>query len=602
MNSRKKNRQSKRVLHQNTPVRNQLFIAAVRQHENGQFAEAETGYRQILANDPNHADSLHLLGLILAKKGQPFDAIQLITQAIARNPQFILYYANRASLYQQLGRYAEAVADYQQSVLLGSRDPVVWTQLGHSLYALKKPLDAAKVYLQSLEFDPNQFYVHHILGDIYIKNELYEQALTSLQEALRLQPDSVEVMINMASALLGLKRNSEAMDYYEKALAIQPENAYIHFNMGVAWIQFGQHALGEKCYQQAIATNPKLIQPYINLATFYQSENKVDLVPEYFNKAREVDPENVDLLYNEALYLLKQGDFEQGWKKYETRLDVLVEHKQRAKPSQPRWQGESFVGKTLLIRTEQGLGDTLQFIRYMPFVKQRGGRVIVACQKQLLRLLKSCYNTVVDMWIPADGTPPIFDYYIDLASLPLIFQTRLDTIPSPEGYLKPTLHSDAPLLSQNASNKKIGLVWAGNPAFKNDVIRSMSLAEYKPILDIPGFTFYSFQWGEKGTEDITNENLHDKLIDLSPKHNDFLDTAALVSELDLVITVDTSMGHLAGAMAKQVWVLLPMPSDFRWLYEREDSPWYHSVRLFRQPIAGDWDSVIQNVATELVKL
>lgn len=607
MNSRKRTssqvaQQSKHLLRQNGSASNKHFVAAMFQYENGQFAEAETSYRQILANDPNHADSWHMLGLALAKKEQYEEAIQSITNAIARRPRFILYYANRAALYQQLGRYAEAVADYHQSVFLGSRDPAVWNQLGNTLYALKKPSDAIKAYDQSIKLDPSQFYVYHMLGNIYLTHESYEQALVCFEEVLRLQPDCVEAIVNVASALKGLKRNREAIDCYERALALQPENAHVHFNMGVAWMEFGQHAVAEKYYQQAIAIDPKFIEPYINLANFYQNESKFDLASDYFKKARAIDPENANLLFNEAFYFLKQGDFDQGWKKYEARLNVLIEHQQQIKPSQPRWQGESFVGKTLLVRVEQGFGDTLQFIRYIPLVKERGGRVIVACHKQLLSLLKSCYKTVVDMWIPSDGTPPIFDYYIDLMSLPLIFETRPDTIPFAEGYLKPVLNSDVTMLEQNTSNKKIGLVWAGSSGYKNDVTRSMPLSEYVPILDMPGFTFYSLQWGEKGREDIANENLDGKLIDLSSKHSNFLDTTALVKQLDLVITVDTSTAHLAGAMAKKTWILLSALSDFRWFHERKDSPWYHSVKLFRQPTLGDWDSVIQSVAADLVKV
>ena len=281
----------------------------------------------------------------------------------------------------------------------------------------------------------------------------------------------------------------------------------------------------------------------------------------------------------------------------------MKEFQRRPKLSQPLWQGESFVGKALLIRIEQGLGDTLQFIRYLPLIKERGGRIIVECQPQLLSLLKANYPTIVHNWIPSGGTPPIFDYYVDLMSLPFIFQTTLDTIPFSEGYLQAPENSVLTEKIKGLSNhKKIGFVWAGSPQYKKDATRSISLSRYKPVLDLEGFTFCSLQWGKKGVDDIAREKLDDRLINVTAELNDFLDTATVVNELDLIITTDTSTVHLAGALGKKAWLLLSAVPDFRWLMEGESNPWYRSLKLFRQPKLGDWDSVIQRVVTELKAL
>lgn len=603
MNSDLISKQMQRLLRQNPSAINKLFIEAVNHYQNEEFDKAEAGYRQILAKDPQHADSLHLLGLILADRGQYEEAIALITQAISRYPQFALYYSNRAALYQRLNRHMEAVTDFHQSIQLDPKRVAVWIKFGDSLLALEKIPGALDAYQKALELEPNSSYTYQMIGNAYFAKEAYEDAALAFQQVLRLKPATTEALVNLGMILGILKKYDEAISYYEQALAIQPDNAIIHFNLATVLDGLGRYKAAEQCYFRAIAINPNFIEAYINLWLLYYKQGKVKKAASYLSKARSIHPHYPEIAWNEALILLQQGNFKEGWKGYELRLQLLKEHQKRAPISKPRWQGQSFIGKALLIRTEQGLGDSLQFIRYLPLVKELGGRVIVECQRELSALFKATYSGVVDTWIPQGGTPPIFDYYIDLLSLPFIFQTTLETIPFPQKYLQPSLNSVVTeKVKKLSKNIKVGLVWAGNPKYKNDASRSMSLTQYKPLLDLPGFTFCSLQWGKKGIEDIAQAKFDDRLINLAAELNDFVDTATAVTELDLVITTDTSMVHLVGALGQKAWVLLSSAPDFRWLLEREDSPWYHSLKLFRQPKVGDWKGVIERVISELTHL
>lgn len=579
---------------------NKILAKAVACYQAGELAEAEACYRQILAENPQHSDSLHLLGLIFANREQDEEAISLMSQAIFYHPDIAIYYSNRAALYQRLGRHKEAVNDFYDSLQIDPKQVGVWVNFGNSLVELKKISGALDAYQKALELEPDYYYTHQMMGHAYRAQESYEEALTSFQKALSLKPDSIDALVNVGVALAGLKRFDESLNTYKQALMLQPENPNIYCNLGLVLTDLEQYEAAEKHYHQAIAIDPALMSAYVNLWLLYYDQGKYQEASEYLQKAQAINPQHSELLWNEALILLQQGNFKEGWEKYEIRQVTLKEYQKRPKLWQPRWKGESFSGKTLLVRVEQGLGDTLQFIRYLPLVKERGGRVIVECQRELLTLLKASYSTLVNNWIPVGGTPPIFDYYIDLMSLPLIFQTTVDTIPFSEGYLQPSVNS---VLTEKikglSSYKKIGFVWAGNPQYKKDVDRSMSLSRYKPVLDLEGFTFCSLQWGKKGTDDIAREKLDSRLINLTAELNDFLDTATVVNELDLIITTDTSMAHLVGGLGKKAWLLLSASPDFRWLLEGESTPWYRSLKLFRQPKPRDWDSVIQRVIDEL---
>jgi len=303
--------------------------------------------------------------------------------------------------------------------------------------------------------------------------------------------------------------------------------------------------------------------------------------------------------WNLALALLVQGHFPEGWEEYEWRWKTKGLLSPRQLLPQPLWDGRPLAGRAILLHAEQGLGDTIQFIRYLPLVAQRGGRVIVECQPELQRLVQAM---TPDIPVLARGQPlPDFAFQCPLLSLPKALGTTLATIPATVPYL----HADAQnvqmwrdRLAGHGSALKVGLIWAGNPHHKNDRNRSVKLASLAPLAQVPGVQFYSLQKGAAAAQAKTPPPGMD-LIDRTDDLQDFADTAAMIANLDLVIAVDTSVVHLAGALAKPVWTLLPYCPDWRWLLKRQDSPWYPTMRLFRQPEIGDWDSVIQQLAAAL---
>jgi len=319
-------------------------------------------------------------------------------------------------------------------------------------------------------------------------------------------------------------------------------------------------------------------------------------------QAIAINPNFAEGHFNLGIALLECGDFEQGWPEYEWRQKCSEFNASFRRFSQPLWSGEEFRGRTILLHAEQGLGDTIQFIRYLPMLVRRGGRVLVEVQPALMGLLRQMRG--VHQWIPRGEPLPGFDVQCPLLSLPRLFATTVRTIPADVPYLlaDPALvESWRQNLSTNVPGIKVGLAWAGNPEHKRDAMRSISLDRLAPLASVRGATFISLQKGGSALQsDQPPEGL--RLVNFSAELHDFADTAALMANLDVVIAVDTAIAHLAGAMGKPVWTLLPFAPDWRWLVDRKDSPWYPSMRLFRQPRIGDWGTVIGSVAGRLESL
>ncbi|KKK84230.1 hypothetical protein LCGC14_2785440, partial [marine sediment metagenome] len=335
--------------------------------------------------------------------------------------------------------------------------------------------------------------------------------------------------------------------------------------------------------------------------TALQEQGKLDEAIASYDRAIALQSDYAEAHMNRSFALLLTENFEQGWQEYEWRLRA----KDRASPTfqQPRWDGSPLNGRTILVHAEQGLGDTIQFIRYLPLVKARGGHVIFECQKPLYRLLKSCAG--IDEIIERTSTRKLlaqFDLYIPLPSLPGIFGTTLNTIPSDSSYITvdPDLVTQWRIRLGHNEDFKIGIVWAGNPDHNMDRARSCSLADFAPLVDIPDLTFYSLQKGPASAE-ANDPPKGMKIVNLEDELNDFADTAAVIANLDVVISVDTAVVHLAGAIGKTVWTLLPFVPDWRWLQNRDDTPWYPTMRLFRQTPLNDWTGVFEQVKKVLTK-
>lgn len=350
-------------------------------------------------------------------------------------------------------------------------------------------------------------------------------------------------------------------------------------------------------YRRALALQPQHVGALTNLGRAFQKQAQPQEAIVCFERALALKPDLPEAHWGLATQRLLLGDFARGWEEYEHRWALPENQGLRREFAAPRWDGDDIAGRTILLHVEQGIGDTLQFVRYAPLLARRGARVIVLCQPPLKRLLME----MDDISVVADGEPlPGFDLHLPLMSLPRLFGTTLATIPADVPYLR-TDPVDVRAWNGRLGGKdqfKIGLVWAGNRRHLNDRNRSCTLEALAPLAAVPGIRLYNLQKGEAATE-IRNAPTNMDFVDLNGELVDFADTAAVITCLDLVITVDTAVAHLAGALARPAWLLLPFAPDWRWMLAREDSPWYPSLRLFRQNQAGDWGGVLTAVINAL---
>ncbi len=427
----------------------------------------------------------------------------------------------------------------------------------------------------------------------------YATALGRFTQLIKLVPHAPEPYLYAGDCLHQLRHYSEAVALYDQLLAFTPDNGAAHNNRGNALLELGLYRDAIASYRAALRSMPHHVEAYITIGTALQALAAPHEALDAYEQALSMDPTCAEAHWNRSLALLLLGEYQEGWKEYEWRWRKKNFSSPERGFTQPQWDGLPLAGKTILLHGEQGFGDTLQFVRYAPLVMDLGGRVVIECQSEQLRRLLCSVRGVTEVFIMGENLP-YFDCHIPLMSLPRIFNTTVTTIPAETPYLS----VPAGLVTEWHSRigfregLKVGLVWQGRRTHRNDRERSLSLEMLAPLAEVTKVTYFSLQLGE----------LHQRsqapptclpLVDLTSKIRDFCDTAAFISNLDLVITVDTAVAHLTGALGRPVWVLLPQAPDWRWLLERTDSPWYPTARLFRQPQSMDWKGVINNVIGEL---
>ncbi len=461
--------------------------------------------------------------------------------------------------YQQMGQLATAEKLYRQILQQEPDRAEVWQLLGAVVNSLGRPTEAIAAYEQAIALKPDFVEAHANLGVILNEQGQSEAAIAHYQQALAVRPNAGELHHNLAVALAAQDRLTEAVIHCQQAIALRPNFATTYNNLGTVWEHLGEHEKSLACYQQAIA----------------------------------IQPEHVDARFSRAVAWLRAGNLRQGFIEYEWRWRRPDMRPQAFR--QPIWDGSDLQGQPILLHAEQGFGDTIQFARYAELVAQRGGQVIVACQRQLARLLRSLPAI---HQIAVDGeTLPQFAVHAPLLSLPRILGTTLETIPAAVPYLQAPPAAIALTVPPN-TRAKVGIVWTGSPTHPYNYKRTCPLPEWEPLLRTPGVAFYSLQKGPQ-VEDLAQLPDTVQVQDLSEQLPDFAETAAAIAQLDLVITIDTSVAHLAGALGKPVWLLLDTCPDWRWLLNRDDSPWYPTMRLFRQTTTGDWVEVIERVQAAL---
>jgi len=393
------------------------------------------------------------------------------------------------------------------------------------------------------------------------------------------------------------------LNKYDKAIKLlgkaRPSNAYVHYALGFSFLRTGKLCEAEKHLSEAIKQQPDIVEAYFYLGeTFLRQINLTKALKNY-NLAIKLEPDFARAHYKRACLWLLRGHLKRGFKGLKWRFPAG--NVPRRDFIEPKWNGRRLEGKTILVYPEEGYGDTLQFVRYLPMVQARGGRVIFECQQNLIRLIKNCSGIdEIVLRKSVDDSEVRFDYQIDLLGLPNIFKTTMSTIPASVPYMQ----VDKKLINKwrtkvgQVKKFKVGIVWAVEPSRENDSFRSCALSDFGVLSKIPGIAFYSLQKG-RAAKQISNTPLKMDLINLSINFRDFADTAAAIENLDLVISVDTSVVHLAGALGKPAWTLLPYRCDPRWMLERTDSPWYPTMKLFRQNDHREWGDVFERVCAEL---
>ncbi len=450
---------------------------------------------------------------------------------------------------------------------------------------------AEMLYRQVLAADPVNPDALHFLGVIAHQVGQHEESAALIGQAIARNPTDPSYHSNLALACRALGRTGDAVAALETAHGLAPGHVEIMVNLGSLHGLDGRIDTAMALFRRALDLEPDYAEAHFNLGTgLTRLGRHREAVPKS-RRCLDLAPDHAEAHFNLAGSLLLQGDFAAGWAEYEWRWRRGGIVGDSALLAHPEWDGGALHGRTVLLHAEQGLGDTIQFTRYAPLVAARGGRVMVQCQAGLEGLIGGV-DGVSEVCVRGDS-PPAFDVQAPLLSLPRIFGTGGDSIPAQTPYLPVP---DGAEIAMPGDGLKVGIVWAGSPGHENDRNRSCALAAFAPLLAVSGVSFYSLQVGERSAD---LEHAPGAIHDLAPRLTDFGATARAVAGLDLVVAVDTSVAHLAGALAKPVWVLLPFVPDWRWMLERGDSPWYPTMRLFRQQSPGDWKPVIEHLAREL---
>jgi Flp pilus assembly protein TadD len=497
------------------------------------------------------------------------------------------------------GNYDAAVQYLRNALQHDPANAAAYCNLGYILQDRGRLDDAVKYYRTAVQLNPELFEAHINLGNALREMGQFDEAISYYQKALELDPGAPGAYINLGVTFQKAGRPAEAAVYCRRAAEIDPGDANVYYNLGIALQDEGQLDEAVRCYKKASQLSPD--DPVIlnNLAFALQENRKPYEAIPYYRKALRLDAAYVTAHWNLSLALLLTSSFDEGWREYEWRWGTEYLISSRRDFRQPLWDGSDIKGRTILLHAEQGFGDTIQFIRYAPLVAERGANIIFECSEVLAPLLRSV--TGIEYVVVRGEEPPRFDVHCPLLSLPLAFGTRLETIPAKVPYIV----TDEILIGKwrdkikyNDSRIKIGVAWAGNPGFRQNRYRNISLERLLPLAKLTDVTLYSLQKGVEA-RDVRNLPEGFRVLDFTEEIQNFADTAALIANLDLIISVDTSVAHLAGALGKPVWTLLPFSPEWRWLLDREDSPWYPTMRLFRQPCAGDWQSVMDRVLFEL---
>jgi tetratricopeptide (TPR) repeat protein len=609
-----------------------LYDAGLRHMAAGRLADAKSHCLQALSLDSCHADALHLMGVLSEQAEQYGDAVEWISLAIRQNPKPD-FLTDLGNILLKQGRNTEAVGVFDKAVQLEPNDATLWRRLGDALVEADRAPEGVLCFQHALGLDPQNGSDAEKCGRLLHTLGRPEEALPYFRLCDEMRPGLSQTMFLLGRCLVDLKRFDEGLPLCLNAYKLDQSNAEICNILGVALQGLGQHeralwfldkalelrkdftgAMNNKAISLAyfrrweevfslldliLALSPENLKALVNKALYLAQARRLDEAFEIYKRLETIAPGNPDVELNLSLLFLLTGNLSKGFQANEAKWKAQV---RLAYPSfaEPRWSGEeSIKGKTVLIYAEEGLGDTLQLARYVPMVVALGAQIILVVGNPACRLLAGLSGVSACLQTPL-SQPVAFDFHCPISSLPRIFRTELNTIPVGLRYpdLLPKSRLDAWQNRVGLHRKlKVGLAWSGNPDHKNDHNRSISLDALSGLLEVEA-TFFSLQKDPRPSDKAFLSERSD-IVDFTDGFSDFIETGAMVSCLDLVITVDTSMAHLAAGLGKRTWILLPYAPDHRWLLDRDDSPWYPTVRLFRQDESEDYASVLSRVKSAL---
>jgi len=571
----------------------------------GELGVAELLLKELIAARPHEGRAHHLLGLIAYGAGKDGPAAESLAQAIRLEPENGDYYSDLALVLSRMGEQDAAITGYRAAIHLKPDGAIAHNNLGAELRSKGQFVEAVACFGKALSLQHDYGDAYYNLGGALRDIGKPDLALEPLEKALALSPQNADMHNSVGNVLVDLGRFDDAIVRYSEAIRLRPDYRQAHSNLGTAYCHQDRLDDAMACYLAALAIDSECAQSHSNLGVVLQRMGRPDLAARAYRDAIRLDPEMIEAPNNLAMALLLQGDYAQGWPLFETRWRSSHFKTGPRAFEQPMWTG-GLEPKRLLIHAEQGFGDTLQFCRYLPLIDPRH-KIVLEVQAPLVDLMRQLpgVDTVV-----ARGAPlPDFDAHCPIMSLPLIFGTTLDNIPDETPYLRadPAKVAGWAKRLDAVEGLRVGLVWVGGRRTIQPELqplnrrRNVSLATLAPLAQATGVSFISLQ------KDPPKSDAHRPppgmtLLDFTDALHDFTDTAALIANLDLVISVDTAVAHLAGAMGKPVWLLNRFDTCWRWLQKRDDSPWYPTVRLFRQPAPDDWATPVAALMDALSEL
>lgn len=558
------------------------------------FAGTESVCRAILAGDVVQPDAWHLLGLSLLQRNEVAASIDAFEKAIAQAPAVAAFHINFASALTAAGRPDDAVAALRRGLAQDDTQPDGHFNLGNTLLAMGRLDEAMLSFETALALAPDHAAARNNLGHILRQRGDLDAAIEQFQQATESDSGYAPAWSNLCGALLETGQTVTAIDAGRRATVADPNNAEAHYNLGNAFSAAPIAAEAAACYRRALQVDDRYTDAWVNLGAALQHLGECDAAIAALDHALALSPDLPQAQWNKATALLLSGRLREGWELYEWRWRAVAGLTLPA-VDRPRWEGAPLEGQRVLVVAEQGLGDTIQFVRYAPMLQASGAHVTLECPASLKTLLEQ--SNVADRLIASGDPRPDIDVWTTLMSLPDLIGTEMDSIPADCPYLS-AAPADVPRAPDERA-LKVGIVWRGSLTNNRGRFRSCALSDLEPLSGVPGIRLFSLQT-ELALDDAAHLDAMG-VADLGSGFHDFSASAAAVQAMDVIITVDTATAHLAGALGKPVWTMLSAMPDWRWLLDRVDSPWYPTMRLFRQRHVSDWTQVVGEVSAALVE-